>query len=1175
MRKTTICGLLVAAMLATGAAAAFDYEAERQAILDRLGKLAENPEGLGESERLAAFIELYFDYSMLEFPEFASYIGHPTGHDRWTDGSLAAGARRDADTVAALELLRSFDREQLAGDDRLNYDLLLDDLEDSVEGQGFPGEYLAINQMGGVQQSVADMLAIMPARSATDYQNIVARLEKAPALVAQTLERLAKGLEAGVTPPRVTMRDVPQQIQNQLVDDPLASPMLRAFTDFPEAIPAAEQERLRSRAVAAYGALTEAYRRLHDYLVETYIPGCRESIGMSGLPDGEAWYAFRVKQSTTTELTPAEIHQIGLAEVERIRGEMEAIIRDTGFEGSFAEFFDFLRTDPRFFYDDPEELLAGYRDITKRADPELVKLFGRLPRLPYGVTPVPAYAEKSQTTAYYQPGSLEAGRPGQFFANTYDLRSRPKWEMEALSLHEAVPGHHLQIALAQEQEELPWFRRFGGYGAFTEGWGLYAESLGEEMGFYQDSYSKFGQLTYEMWRAVRLVVDTGMHALGWTRQQAIDFFLENAGKAEHDIVVEVDRYIVWPGQALSYKIGELKLQELRRRAEEELGERFDIRAFHDRVLGSGALPLTVLEARIDDWIGEVVAEAWRRRAPAADRSWLTSCSLPGLEERALCGSYEVFENRAARSGRKIPLRVAVLPATGGAPAPDALVFFAGGPGASTVEAAAGLAFQLAELRRERDMLLVDFRGTGESDPLFCPYQQEERGLEEVLESFIPTDRVAPCREALAAERDLTQYTTPILVDDVDEVRAALGYDKLNLIGGSYGSRAALVYLRRHPESVRTVVIEGIAPTDARIPLTFARDAQAALDALLAECAADADCAAAFPDPAADLAKVLARLEAEPAAVEVVDGESGERKTLRFTRNVFVQTLRYMLYSSLQALQVPAFLKAAAEGDFSAFAQMAQAMAGPLLASIPDGLYLSVTCTEDVAFIDPAEAAAAHAGTFLGDFRYRSQRDACRQWVRGELPAGFTGPVVADSPTLVLSGERDPVTPARWGDQVARHLSNSRHLVVPDGAHGWFGLEGVECLDELTTRFIRAGSLQGLEFDACVAGIGRPPFLLEAASPEEIELAEAELERFVGRYAGEQGGFALTIELVDGRLRARFGEDQPFLVPVSPVRFLPEGAPPGTFVEFLLDGDTVTGVQVFQGGSPLFRLVRAE
>jgi len=343
---------------------------------------------------------------------------------------------------------------------------------------------------------------------------------------------------------------------------------------------------------------------LHEFLATKYLPGARESIAAADLPDGKAWYEFAVRTSTTTRKTPAQIHELGLAEVKRIRAEMDKVIQQTGFQGSFADFCKFLRTDPKFYYTDAESLLTAYRDICKRVDPELPRLFGKLPRLSYGVKAVPSYAEKSQTTAYYEGGSPEAGRPGWYFANTYALNTRPKWEMEALSLHESVPGHHLQIALAQELEATPEFRKHGGYTAFVEGWGLYAESLGPEMGFYKDPYAHFGQLTYEMWRAVRLVVDTGMHSMGWTRQQAIDYFMANSSKNEHDITVEIDRYIAWPGQALAYKIGELKIKELRAYATRELKARFDIRQFHDQVLGVGAVPMDILEARIKAWVAE-------------------------------------------------------------------------------------------------------------------------------------------------------------------------------------------------------------------------------------------------------------------------------------------------------------------------------------------------------------------------------------------------------------------------------------------------------------------------------------------------------------------------------------------------------------------------------------------
>jgi uncharacterized protein (DUF885 family) len=464
---------------------------------------------------------------------------------------------------------------------------------------------MPITQLNGVQQDVAQALEIAPRASVKDYEDMIARLNAVPAMIDQDIALLKKGVESGVTQPRITLRDVPQQIKNQMVDDPDKSEILKPFREFPAEIPGPERERLRSAAaIALKQKVIPAYARLHDFFVKTYLPGARESVAISELPEGKAWYAHNVRTTTTTSMNPEQIHALGLSEVRRIRQEMDAVIKQTGFRGGFAEFSKFLREDPKFYYRDAESLLSGYRDIAKRADPELAKLFGKLPRLPYGVRPVPAFAEKSQTTAYYQPGSPQAGRPGYYYANTYALDTRPKWEMEALTLHEAVPGHHLQIALAQEMEDAPDFRKQGGYTAFVEGWGLYSESLGTEMGFYKDPYMKFGQLTYEIWRAIRLVVDTGMHSKGWTRQQAIDYFMANSSKNEHDITVEVDRYIVWPGQALAYKIGELKLKELRAYATKELGAKFDVRQFHDEVLDDGALPLDILEKRIKTWVAD-------------------------------------------------------------------------------------------------------------------------------------------------------------------------------------------------------------------------------------------------------------------------------------------------------------------------------------------------------------------------------------------------------------------------------------------------------------------------------------------------------------------------------------------------------------------------------------------
>ncbi len=573
---------------------------EYEAVIDELMR---NPAGLSDSARLHALFEADWERALAESPESATYRGDRRYDDRWTDQSMEAIARRKARLPLALEVLEQVDREALSPTDRLNYDLFSYQRARRVEGSRFPGELMPINQMGGIQQGIPRLLAVMPKATAEDYGNIIARLEGIPRLVDQTIALMELGLERGITPPQITLRDVPQQVANLLTDDPLESPVLGPFRTLPGQLEDEARAELQQQAIAIFEEqVRPALERLRDFLRDEYLPGAVTSTARSDLPDGADWYAYAVSQYTTTNLSVEAIHQTGLAEVRRIRSQMDSIIEVTGFEGDFAEFAEFLRSDPRFFHTSAEALLAAYRDIAKRVDPQLPKLFGTLPRMPYGVIPIPSYAEKSQTTAYYQSGSSEAGRPGYFYANTYDLSSRPTWEMEALTIHEAVPGHHLQIALAHELEGVPKFRRFGGYTAFVEGWALYSESLGEEMGFYQDPYSKFGQLTYEIWRAIRLVVDTGMHALGWSRQDAIDFFKANTPKAEHDIVVEVDRYIVWPGQALAYKIGELKIKELRALGEAQLGDRFDIRAFHDEVLGQGALPLDLLQARIEQWI---------------------------------------------------------------------------------------------------------------------------------------------------------------------------------------------------------------------------------------------------------------------------------------------------------------------------------------------------------------------------------------------------------------------------------------------------------------------------------------------------------------------------------------------------------------------------------------------
>ncbi|WP_323845455.1 DUF885 domain-containing protein [Microbulbifer magnicolonia] len=588
-------GLTAAIGLAAASASAMEEKAFDKAF-DALPKK-------DASQQLKALQDLRYRWTMESFPGWATYQGYPGVNGRWTDASKDGIQRRREQTRRMLAASRHIRESELPEAQQLDYQLLYQDLLSEVKGFQFPDHLLPVSHMDGIQRNVPGVLNSMPRRTVADYETIVARLEKLPALVAQTQALMREGLEKKITPPQITLRDLPEQIRALVPADPKQSPLLKAFAEMPNGVPAAQQRRLQSRVYALYHKeLVPAWQGMAEFVEREYIPAAKVDTAFTSMPDGLRWYAHKVRDNTTTTLSPEEIHRIGLAEVRRIRGEMDQIIQKTGFQGDFKAFTEFLRTDPQFYYTDKEELMSGYRDIAKRIDGELPALFGTLPRLPYGVKPIPSYTEKSQTTAYYQPGSSEAGRAGVFFANTYNLPSRPKWEMEALTVHEAMPGHHLQIALAQEQQDIHPLRRLGGYTAFVEGWGLYSESLGYDLGLYKDPYSEFGALTYDMWRAVRLVVDTGMHQLGWSREQAIEYFMNNSAKPLHDVTVEIDRYLVWPGQALAYKLGQLQIKKLRAKAELQLGARFDIRAFHDELLGAGALPLNVLEARMNSWI---------------------------------------------------------------------------------------------------------------------------------------------------------------------------------------------------------------------------------------------------------------------------------------------------------------------------------------------------------------------------------------------------------------------------------------------------------------------------------------------------------------------------------------------------------------------------------------------
>lgn len=556
----------------------------------------------GPAEDFATLLQDEWEWQLREDPVRASRLGDRRYNDQWPDMSLKAIERRHQEQQEFLRRLRVIDSAMLAAPDQLNYELFRRSLENSIDGHRFKSHLMPMSQRGGVQslESTAESLRL---DRAADYEDWFARMSAVETVIDETMRLLEAGRKAGYMPPKILMARIPDQLAAQLVEDPEQSPFYEVFADMPDAVDAADGERLRSMAKEIIDdSIVPAYREFSQYFNDTYLPASRDTIGASSLPDGEAFYEYRTRVYTTTQMAPDEIHRLGLNEVARIRGEMQLVIDELEFEGSFADFLHFLRTDPQFYYETAEELFEGYLAVSKRIDPQLVKLFGKLPRMPYGLRPIPENIAPDTTTAYYNRPAADGSRPGYYYVNLYRPEVRPKYEMEVLSIHEAVPGHHLQIALQMELEEMPAFRKYSGFTAFTEGWGLYSESLGYEMGFYEDPYSRFGALTYDMWRAVRLVVDTGMHYKGWTRQQAIDFFKDNAAKTEQDIVNEIDRYISWPGQALAYKIGQLKIRELRTMAEQALGEEFDVKAFHDALLGGGALPLEILETRMNRWL---------------------------------------------------------------------------------------------------------------------------------------------------------------------------------------------------------------------------------------------------------------------------------------------------------------------------------------------------------------------------------------------------------------------------------------------------------------------------------------------------------------------------------------------------------------------------------------------
>ena len=559
------------------------------------------------SQELNRLFEEYFESNLLLNPTYATYIGDNRYNDRYVN-SIGPGWREAARSLEqeALDRINAIDPSSLEGQELISYEIFRAEREIALEGFDFPSQLTPLNQMRNAANGFVQMgsgSGTQPFKTVGDYENFLGRIDGFVTWMAQAQANMREGMEKGVTEPRILMERVVPQLESQLVPSVEESAFFKPVLAMPDSFSDEDRERLTAAYTAAIEVqLIPALLSMRDFLRDEYIPAARESHGINAIPGGEERYAYLVRRYTTTDLTPGQIHAIGLAEVSRIHEEMQGVMNQVEFTGDLHEFFEFLNTDPQFYFTERQDLLDGYIALRDIIDPNAARLFKTIPGADYEIRLVEPFREKSAAGGQYRGASPDGSRPGVFFANAYDLSARPKWAMEALFLHEAVPGHHFQLALTLELDDLPRFRQFGHYTAYSEGWGLYAESLGGELGAYTDPYQYFGKLNAELWRAIRLVVDTGLHYYGWTREEVLEYMFANSAVAEARAVAEAERFMGIPGQALSYKIGQLKIQELRDRAETALGESFDIREFHAQVLESGGLPLGVLEARIDLWI---------------------------------------------------------------------------------------------------------------------------------------------------------------------------------------------------------------------------------------------------------------------------------------------------------------------------------------------------------------------------------------------------------------------------------------------------------------------------------------------------------------------------------------------------------------------------------------------
>jgi uncharacterized protein (DUF885 family) len=574
-----------------------------------MGAGSNDTERLNTSGRLAALVAEFYERNLELHPLSATQAGDDRFDDqlanRYAPEYLAAIGELNQ---RFLQRLLEIDASVLQGQDWLTYEAFKLSRENTIAGLQFHGELQPISQFYSMPNSFVQLgsgAAFHPFKTVKNYDDFLGRIDDYVVLNDQMIENMKLGMQQGIVQPRILMEKAVPQLESQIVENVEDSSFYLPIKNMPDEFSDEDRERLTAAyTVAITDKIIPAYRQLANFIGDEYLSAARESVGLSELPNGEAWYAHMVKLRTTTELTPDEIHRIGLDEVARIHEEMRGVMQQVGFDGDLKDFFDFLNTDDQFYFDEPEQLIQGYRDMSDYIEGLAPKLFNVFPKTGFEVRRIEPYREKSASGGSYSSGTPDGSRPGVFYANAYDIKARPIWAMESLFLHEAIPGHHFQISIQREAEALPDFRRFGGYTAFSEGWGLYAESLGKEMGVYTDPYQYFGALNAELWRALRLVVDTGLHAKGWSRQDVLDYMYANSAVKEARAVSEAERFMAIPGQALAYKIGQLKIRELRDRAEEKLGDNFDVRAFHSVILVDGALPLSLLEKKVDRWIAD-------------------------------------------------------------------------------------------------------------------------------------------------------------------------------------------------------------------------------------------------------------------------------------------------------------------------------------------------------------------------------------------------------------------------------------------------------------------------------------------------------------------------------------------------------------------------------------------